>query len=104
MELLRLQKKKLSPIVEMLTLAAPTVAQMASYTITQFIDTWMLSRLGGTEPTAVSNSGMMAFSVLSFGMGVTFIVSTFCCAAELCNEITAPSSVRNRLIPFCRAT
>ena len=35
-----------SPVVELLGLAAPTVAQMASYTLMQFIDTLMLSRVG----------------------------------------------------------
>ncbi|HEY8667274.1 MAG TPA: MATE family efflux transporter [Tepidisphaeraceae bacterium] len=64
------------PIVELLTLAAPTVAQMASYTVMQFIDTWMLSHLGVEEPTAAANSGMMALSVLGFGMGVIWIVNT----------------------------
>src|ERR1700735_3918747 len=64
------------PLVELLHLALPTVAQMASYTVMQFIDVWILSRLGGTAPTAVSNAGMMAISSLSFGMGITIIVNT----------------------------
>jgi MATE family multidrug resistance protein len=64
------------PMVELLTLAAPTVAQMASYTVMQFIDTWMLARLGTTAPTAAANSGMMAFSVIGFGMGSLWIVNT----------------------------
>ena len=46
-----------SPLRELLTLAAPTVAQMASYTLMQFIDTWLLAHYGsnrstGLEPTA----------------------------------------------------
>jgi hypothetical protein len=32
------------PIVELLVLAAPTVAQMASYTLMQFTDRYMLAR------------------------------------------------------------
>src|ERR1700722_35680 len=64
------------PIVELLSLALPTVAQMVSYTAMQFIDVWILSRLGGAAPTAVSNAGLMAISALSFGMGITIIVNT----------------------------
>jgi multidrug resistance protein, MATE family len=65
-----------SPMVELLGLAAPTVAQMASYTLMQFIDTLMLSRVGETEATAASNSGMLAFSIISFGVGVLWVVNT----------------------------
>ena len=62
--------------MELLTLAVPTVAQMASYTVMQFIDTLMLSRVGNTEATAASNSGMFAFSIISFGVGVLWVVNT----------------------------
>jgi MATE family multidrug resistance protein len=65
-----------SPIVELLSLAAPTVAQMASYTLMQFIDTLMLSRVGETEATAAGNSGLLAFSIISFGVGVLWVVNT----------------------------
>jgi MATE family multidrug resistance protein len=64
------------PIVELLSLALPTVAQMASYTVMQFIDTWMLSRLGEVAATAASNSGILAFSIVSFGMGTVVLVNT----------------------------
>ena len=49
------------PIVELLMLAGPTVAQMASYTVMQFIDTWMLAHVGRgiIAPTAASNAGML---------------------------------------------
>ena len=62
--------------MELLSLAVPTVAQMASYTVMQFIDTLMLSRVGETEATAASNSGMIAFSTISFGVGVLWVVNT----------------------------
>lgn len=67
-----------SPILEMLALAGPTVAQMASYTVMQFVDTWMLAHVHGTvtEPTAASNSGMISLSVISFGVGVLFLINT----------------------------
>ncbi len=65
-----------SPLRELLGLALPTVAQMASYTVMQFIDTWMLSWLGPSAPAAASNAGMLAFSFMSFGMGLLFVVNT----------------------------
>jgi multidrug resistance protein, MATE family len=65
-----------SAIVELLRLAGPTVAQMASYTLMQFIDTWMLSRLGATGPTAAGNAGLFAFSLISLGVGTLFVVNT----------------------------
>ncbi|HWE04823.1 MAG TPA: MATE family efflux transporter [Tepidisphaeraceae bacterium] len=67
-----------TPLVELLMLAGPTVAQMASYTLMQFFDTWMLAHVGAgvDEPTAASNSGMLAFSVISLGMGVMWVVNT----------------------------
>src|SRR5215218_5743448 len=57
------------PIVELLFLAAPTIAQMASYTVMQFADTYMLSRVGDAEATAAGLGGMAAFSLISFGVG-----------------------------------
>jgi MATE family multidrug resistance protein len=67
-----------SPIWELLALAGPTVAQMASYTVMQFIDTWMLARVHGTvtEPTAAANSGMISFALISLGVGVLFLINT----------------------------
>ena len=66
-----------SPLAELLFIAGPTIAQMGSYTLMQFIDTWLLSRMGAgvKEPTAASNSGMLAFSIISLGMGTLFVVN-----------------------------
>src|SRR4051812_44343418 len=66
------------PLVELLRLAGPTVAQMASYTVMQFLDTWMLSHVGDriVAPTAAANSGILAFSVISLGMGTLWVVNT----------------------------
>ena len=48
-------------VAELLTIAVPTVAQMASYTAMGFIDTVILSRFGGradvTPATAAANGG-----------------------------------------------
>lgn len=70
-----------SPLAELLYLAGPTIAQMASYTVMQFIDTWMLARYGsnlasGLEPTAGANSGMFAFALISLGFGALTLVNT----------------------------
>jgi multidrug resistance protein, MATE family len=65
-----------NPLAELLLLALPTVAQMASYTVMQFADTFMLSRVGGVEATAAGQAGMISFALISFGMGVLFVVNT----------------------------
>ncbi|MGH7213649.1 MAG: MATE family efflux transporter [Tepidisphaeraceae bacterium] len=64
------------PMVELLTLAAPTVAQMASYTVLQFTDTYMLALVSPVHATAAGNAGMFAFSFIGFGMGVLHLVNT----------------------------
>src|SRR5579884_1645055 len=71
----RLEPRR-SPVLELLVLAAPTVAQMASYTLMQFIDTLMLSRVGTAPATAAANSGLLTFSLISFGIGVLWVVNT----------------------------
>src|SRR3954451_21321932 len=67
-----------SPLGELLYLALPTVAQMASYTAMQFLDVWMLTRPGvaADSATAAANAGILTFSVCSLGFGTLFIVNT----------------------------
>lgn len=67
-----------SPLAELLYLAVPTVAQMASYTAMQFLDVWMLTQPGVApdSATAAANAGILMFSVVSLGVGVLFIVNT----------------------------
>ena len=61
-------------------MAAPTVAQMASYTCMGFIDTVILARYAGpadvTPATAAANGGLLALSIISLGIGLLFIVNT----------------------------
>jgi MATE family multidrug resistance protein len=64
------------PLVELLLLALPTVAQMASYNATQFVDTYMLSRLGEVEATASGNAGLLGFALISLGFGTMWVVNT----------------------------
>ncbi len=51
---------------------------MASYTLMQFIDTWILAHSGGgvIPPTAAALAGFLAFAAISLGMGVMFVVNT----------------------------
>jgi MATE family multidrug resistance protein len=65
-----------SPLAELLRLAGPTVLQMASYTLMQFIDTYLLARLGTLEAAAAAMSGLFAFSLMCFGIGVLQLVNT----------------------------
>lgn len=66
-----------SPLRELLKLALPTVAQMISYTLMQFIDTWMLAhKLGELAPTASSNAGSLSFAFIGFGVGALLVVNT----------------------------
>ena len=62
--------------MELLLLAAPTVGQMASYTLMQFADRLMLARVGDLEAAAAGTAGIAFFTVLSFGFGVMLVVST----------------------------
>ncbi|WP_428937298.1 MATE family efflux transporter [Fontivita pretiosa] len=70
------QRMSRRPIVELLLLAAPTVAQMASYTLMQFADRWMLARVGDLEAAAAGTSGITYFCVIGFGFGVLLLVNT----------------------------
>jgi MATE family multidrug resistance protein len=63
------------PIVELLSLALPTIAQMGSYTVAQFIDTYQLSKVGDLEATAAGQAGLISFTVISFGFGVMMLVN-----------------------------
>jgi len=65
-----------TPLAELLHLSLPTIAQMASYTLMQFIDTWMLSRISDEVAAAAGMSGMLAFSALSLGIGALWLVNT----------------------------
>jgi MATE family multidrug resistance protein len=63
------------PLRELMKLAAPTIAQMASYTIMHFIDTLMLSRVGDDAAAAQGTAGMFSFTFISFGFGVLMMVN-----------------------------
>lgn len=65
------------PIVELLALALPTIAQMASYTIMQFADTLQLAMgAGDVAATAAGMAGFMVFAVQSWAFGALMCVNT----------------------------
>ncbi len=68
-----------SPLMEMLVIAAPTVATMASYTVMQFVDKLMVSRIGADSVYvgAQGNGGLLAFVPISIAMGCLTVVNTF---------------------------
>ncbi|MEM9373411.1 MAG: MATE family efflux transporter [Planctomycetota bacterium] len=67
------------PLLELLKIAAPSVATMSSYTAMQFVDKLMVSRIG-PEPiyvAAQSNAGVLCWTIMTFCVGVTGLVSSF---------------------------
>jgi MATE family multidrug resistance protein len=65
---------------EMLVMAAPTVATMTSYTLMQFVDGWMVSRITPADPvylTAQGNGSVWSFAPTSFFMGLVGVVNTY---------------------------
>lgn len=69
------ETKHRSPIAEILWLALPTVLQMLAYTVEQFTDALMLSRVSDLHATACGNAGGIAFAVISFGFGVAMLIN-----------------------------
>lgn len=70
---------EVSPLVEMLRVAAPTVAMMASYTLMTFTDKFLVSRLG-PEPIYVGaqgNGGLISWVPISIVHGMLTIINTY---------------------------
>jgi multidrug resistance protein, MATE family len=67
------------PLIEMAQVAAPTVVTMTSYTVMQFIDAQMVSRIGPDEVyvAAQGNGGMAVWFAMSFALGLITIINTF---------------------------
>lgn len=64
-------------VVELWSVAWPTVLTMTSYTIMQFADGLMVSYVGPTEFNAQNNGGMLVFVPISFVMGMVTLVNTY---------------------------
>ncbi len=64
---------------EMFVIALPSVATMASHTVMQFADKFMVSRIG-PEPvyvSAQSNGGILVWTLCAFMLGMTGVVNSF---------------------------
>ncbi len=61
----------------MLKLAGPMIVTTISFTIMQFVDRFMVSRLGTDALAAILPAGMVSFLPGSFAIGVMVSVSTF---------------------------
>ena len=62
---------------EVWSLAWPTVLTMTSFTIMQFVDKLMVSKVGPLEVAAQGNAGTWAFAVIATVMGVVTVVNTY---------------------------
>jgi len=68
-----------SPLAEIARVALPTVATMTSYTLMQFVDKWMVSKIG-PDPIYVGaqgNGGLAAWVPISICQGTLTIVNTY---------------------------
>ncbi len=68
---------RLAVVREVWSIAWPTVLTMASYTVMQFVDSLMVSRIGALEVAAQGNGGVWSFAVLAFLFGILTMVNTF---------------------------
>jgi len=66
-----------SPLLELLRIAGPTVATMTSYTVMQFADKWLVSRLGPEFVGGQGNGGLVAWLPQSIAMGMFTVVNTY---------------------------
>ena len=66
---------------EILGLASPIIASMASFTVMGFVDTWMVSLVGTAEVAAAMPGAIIAFTITALPLGMTRCVSTFAAQA-----------------------
>lgn len=72
--------KRRGPLVEMLAIAAPTIATMATYTVMQFVDGLMVSRIEPASPVYIAaqgNGGMLSWIPISFTIGLVGVINTY---------------------------
>lgn len=66
-----------SPVAEVWAIAWPTVLTMMSYTVMQFVDALMVSRVDPISLAAQGNGGVWSFTIISFLFGVVTMVNTY---------------------------
>lgn len=69
--------KSVSPLRELFDVAWPTVLTMTSFTMMQFVDSWMVSRIGPVAFAAQGNGGIFSFTPISFMLGALSVVNTY---------------------------
>ena len=62
---------------EILRLALPIIASMASSTVMGFIDTWMVALVGTAEVAAAMPASIVAYTLTALPLGIAQCVSTF---------------------------
>jgi len=62
---------------EILRLALPIIASMASATVMGFVDTWMVALVGTAEVAAAMPAGIIAYTLTALPLGIAQCVSTF---------------------------
>lgn len=70
-------KPPMHPLVEVWSIAWPTILTMLSYTVMQFVDGLMVGQVGPVELIAQSNGGIWAFTPLVWVMGALTVVNTY---------------------------
>jgi MATE family multidrug resistance protein len=72
-------ERERSPLAEMLTVALPTIVTMSSFTVMQFVDSLMVSRIGPESyyVAAQGNGGMANWVFLSLFFGATSVINTY---------------------------
>jgi multidrug resistance protein, MATE family len=66
-----------SPIREVWSIAWPVVLTMMSYTVMQFVDALMVSRVDAISVAAQGNGSVWSFTIISFLFGIVTMVNTF---------------------------
>ncbi|MCS6927377.1 MAG: MATE family efflux transporter [Candidatus Binatia bacterium] len=66
---------------EILRLAIPIIASMASATVMGFVDTWLIALVGTAEVAAAMPAGIVAYTLTALPLGITQCVSTFAAQA-----------------------
>ena len=62
---------------EVLRMAFPIILGMLSFVFMQFVDQWMVSKLGKEALAAVGSAGLWSYAVTTFVLGIVGCVSTF---------------------------
>lgn len=70
------------PTVELLVLALPLIGLTVSRMMINFIDTWMVGKLGDAALAAIAPSTILLFAISCVGMGMIQSVQTFVSQAE----------------------